>query len=392
MTIRTLIRKCLPLLLVASLAFAFAPRKSRAQSSYGNTFAFWYEDWKPGTTINKLQAANIIVGVQPGALPEIHKSGRRALQYITYYQARFDTAFLKGADDLPNVGFQLNGEFVKSRFGGANNYVLCPNSVELKNRVLRFLDTSMQQGYDGYFLDNTYLDPAAHGICSARHQHINPGVTGGSSYVSLVAAVREKLKTSNPSALLILNPGNPASLASIAPDAKPLWDLPDYVLWESFGYSSLRGPHHDDWKHTLSIAYGLNPDQRSKIIALSFPENVAEARFSFAVARIFGLKWTANLGEKQQGKNDDGGHFGAFLNDLPTGLGEPLGALPDKSSLLLHRTFQYGEVFANTGSSRQAIALPRFGRVYVGDQLEGTTASRKLILEPMTAAFVVNKP
>ncbi len=378
------------LLLITGVSFC-VHAQSQPRSSAGPNFAFWYEDWIPGTTINKLQPANILIGVPPSAVPEIHKSGRRALQYVTYYQARLNTALLTGTDDLPNVGFQLNGEFVKSRFGGTNNYVLCPNGVELKARVMRLLDTSLQQGYDGYFLDNTYLDPAAHGICSAKHQHISPGVTGGSSYVSLVAAVREKLKASSPAAILIINPGNPASLASIAPEAKSLWDLPDYVLWESFGYSSVRGAHHDDWKHTLSIAYSLSAAQRSKIIALSFPEDVAEARFSFAVARIFGLKWTANLGERQQGKNEEGGHFGVFLNQIPFDLGDPVSPIPDKTSQLLHRTFANGEIFVNAGPESVRASIAEGATIYAGDNAPGKSASPQLSLPSMTAVIVLKQ-
>src|SRR5215472_4628059 len=175
------------------------------------TFAFWYDPWQPGTTIQKLKPAKIIVGVPANAIPEIRAAHKLALQYVTYYQSTFQHAFLKDRADLPNVGFEVNGTFEKSKFGGQDNYVLCPNSKELESRVLRHVDESLQAGFDGYFVDNTFLSPSAGEVCNAQHAHLSANSTRGQAYVSLIAAVRQKLKSANPTALLILNPGNPAA-------------------------------------------------------------------------------------------------------------------------------------------------------------------------------------
>jgi hypothetical protein len=384
----------IPLLAAGSLAFCVQARPVNPASAGQDIFAFWYDSWQPDITLKKTQAANVIIGVPPSSVPEIHKSGRRALQYITYYQSHFKTAFLIDRDDLANVGFQVNGEFEKSAFGGDDNYVLCPNSVELRTRVLRYLDGSLKQGFDGYFLDNTFLDPPAHKTCAAAHPHIESGVQGGRAYVDLLAAVRGKLKQQNPSAILVSNPGSPRSADQISSGKPALWDVSDYVLWESYGYSSYRGPRHNRWKSTIadSFTYSAMPEKAAKLLVLSFPENLTEARFSFAVARIFGFKWTANLGDKDQNTDKEGGHFGSFLKDVPFDLGEPLGALPDKSNPLLHRMFQHGEVFANTGTAPQPISLPKSSRVYAGDRTIEATAPRTLSLEPNTAAIVIRNP
>jgi hypothetical protein len=394
MTIRTLIGKCLPLFLViAILVFAFAPRKSRAQSSSANTFAFWYEDWIPDTTIGKLQAANVIIGVPPSAVSEIHKSGRHALQYVTYYQSVFDHPFLKDEADLPKVGFHAKEEFEKSAFGGENNYVLCPNSVELKARALRYVEETVKQGYDGYFVDNTFLGQAAHEICNAPHGHVRDNINGWNAYVYLVAAVKNKLKQENPTALVIINPGKPSSIDRMPSGKTSLWDVSDYILWESYGYSSHRGSGHDRWKNTIdeSFTFAAEPGRVKKIIALSYPEDLAEARFSFAVAKIFGFQWTANLGDRDQHNKEEGGHFGAFLNEVPFALGEPIGGLPEKATPLLHRDFQNGEAFANTGTTAQAISVPKGSAIYLGGQPVQTAAPGKLALGPMTAAIVVRR-
>jgi hypothetical protein len=88
----------------------------------------------------------------------------------------------------------------------------------------------------------------------------------------------------------------------------------------------------------------------------------------------------------------DGGEFGAFLNGIPYELGDPVGPLPEKGHPLLHRTFQHGEIFANTGTGAQRITLPKSSRAFVGDQAIDITASQAFNLEPMKAAIIIRKP
>jgi hypothetical protein len=381
------------LLLIAGVFFCLSHGQSRTKAPVDRTFSFWYEPWQTGVTINKLQDANIIIGVPPAALSEIHQAGKRGLQYVTYYQTGFKTAFLKDGDDLSNVGFNAGSGFEKSAFGGKDNYVLCPNSVELKARVLRYLDGSMKEGVDGYFIDNSFIDPSAHEVCVAPHSHIQSGAQGGRAYVALLSAVREKMKQQNPSAILITNPGSPVWSDKIDDGTPSLWDVSDYVLWESYGYTSHSGPRHDRWKQTLeqSFVYAAAPNKARKVLALSYPQTISEARFAYAVAKIFGFTWTANLGEKQQGKNEDGGHFGVFLNQFPFELGDPVSSLPDKSSRLLHRTFSRGEVFVNTGMESERIPIAKGATIYAGDSAPEKGASAQLTLPSMTAVFVLNQ-
>ncbi|HEY1939985.1 MAG TPA: hypothetical protein VGJ33_18805 [Candidatus Angelobacter sp.] len=378
--------------LVAGVVLCLCPAEFFAQSPGTSTsFSFWYEEWQSGVTISKLQAANVIIGAPSSAVPEIHKNGKHALQYVTYYQSHYKSAFLKDSSDLADVGFQVNGQVEKSVFGGQDNYVLCPNSVELKARVLRYLEGSLKQGFDGYFVDNTFLDPPAHLACGAAHPHIKSGALGGRAYLDLIAAVHQKMKQQNPSAILITNPGAPGWSDKLAAGSPSLWDVSDYVLWESYGYSSEAGPNHDRWKQTIeqSFIYAAQPDKARRILALSYPRSIAEARFAFAVARIFGFPCSANLGEKQQGKDEKGGHFGIFTNDLPADLGAALGSLPDRSSPLLHRSFTNGEIFANSGTTTEHIRVHAGATILLGGVPIKGSASPELELPPMTAAVVL---
>lgn len=373
------------------VSFAFLALVTVCNAQEKDRFSFWYEQWKPETTLKKLERANVLVGVPATAVPEIRKSGRHALQYVTYYQGRFHTMFLKDMQDLPNVGFKVGDQFVKSTYGGENNYVLCPNSVELRNRALAQVSDNVKQGYDGYFIDNTFLDPPAHAVCTAPHQHLEKGVQGGKAYVELVSAISQKLKQQNPKAVVLVNPGNPAWISVLAPGKPSLWDIADYVLWEGYGFTLARGPQHDDWQHCLRVTRSLTPQMSAKVVALSYPVNVAEARLSFAVARIFGLQWTANLGEVDQNSAKAGGHFGVFMNDVPFEIGEPVGPLPDRGATLLHRTFTHGEIFANMGPATETISLRPGEVVLLGEAPAKKLNPDRIQLPPMTAAIVVNQ-
>jgi hypothetical protein len=385
-------------LLLALLLTVLPPLSTQAEKENSSgpavkTFAFWYDPWQPDVTLKKLGRAGVLIGVPPRAVAEIHKSGRRALQYLTYYQSQFSTAFLNDRNDLLHVAFQVNGVFEKSAFGGKDNYVLCPNSVELKARALRYLDSTIKQGFDGYFVDNTFLQPAAHQICTANHQHVSANVQGGRAYVDLLTEVREKIKRQSPFAIIVSNPGDPSWASDIASGQPSLWDVSDYVVWESYGYSSYNGQRHDRWKRTLELSfkYSMVPDKARKILALSYPRNIIEARFAFAVARIFGFQWTANLGDRDENTDKEEGHSGAFLNDIPFDTGEPLGRPPDHSTLLLHRRFTNGEIFANAGTVSQPISVPPRFIIYMGASPPQKTTSEQLVLQPMAAAIVLRE-
>ncbi|HKD78891.1 MAG TPA: hypothetical protein VKH81_04310 [Candidatus Angelobacter sp.] len=383
--------KCFLGMVCFLLSFCVSHGQVRTQSTPDISFAFWYEPWQPGATIRKLEPANVIIGVPLNALPEIHKAGKRGLQYVTYYQSGFGTEFLKNDADLNNVGFKSSKAYDQSAFGGRDNYVLCPNSIELRARITRFLDASLKAGVDGYFIDNTFLDPPAHEVCNAPHSHIKQDTLGGRAYVDLLAAVRERMRQQNPRAILIANPGSPAWSDKIAEGKPSLWDVSDYVVWESYGYTSHAGWQHNRWKETIeqSFLYSASADKAPKLLALSYPKSAEEAQFAFSVAKVFGFAWAANLGENQEGKNQDGGHFGLFLKLTPADLGDPVNSLTERSSRLLHRKFTHGEIFVNVGQSTEQISITSEAIVYIGGNAPVKMGPHVETLPPMTAAIAV---
>jgi hypothetical protein len=327
-------------------------------------FAFWYETWKPGTW-QLLQPANVVIGVPATAVPEIHENRGKALNYVTLYQATFGSTFLRDSQDLPEVGFHTQQGFLPSAFGGANNYVLCANSLEVRSRALRYTEQGLiRDHFDGFFVDNTYLPPAATVACDAKHPHATPEQIGGVAYIELLRAVRDSLKKTKSDALVVTNPGNPGAF-TYQSQGTTLWDLSDYVLWESYGYSSLAGKEHDRLTGTIAASYELSQStQANKIIALSYPTSYAEALCSYAIATVFGFKYAADLGVSDTGRQVGGGHYGTFLSMLPTMSGLPLDAAPASSVPILKRSYRNGCVVVNLGTSPYRLKNPRSSLVF----------------------------
>lgn len=357
-------------------------------------FAFWYEPWKGSETFNKLAKADFVVGVAPEDIGSIHQLGSHALRYVTFYQAQFNTAFLKDQADLANVGFWNDNAFLPSAFGGTNNYVLCDNSKLMHERAIAFVDESLRKDqFDGLFIDNAYLTPAAVRYCSSKnHFHTQPGMRGDDSWLELLSEVRKEVKSISPSALMITNPGDPKNANQLGTGKYSIWDLSDYVLWESYGYSSYRDEKHDRWQETILSSFELPEADRRKILALSYPLNRSEALYSFAVAKIFGFEWTANLGEVDATTGKDGGHFGPFLPDIPFQLGSSKGPIQGtKNSSSIARAFAKGRAIANISASQIEVEVPGNTRVYLGDRVSDYVRSAKIMLSPESAVVYVIK-
>lgn len=344
-------------------------------------FAFWYRTWNPTTTPAQVKPVDVVIGVAPAQVAGVHKLGKRVLQYQTYYQATPNTALLANLADLTNVGFQINRQFVPTAFGTPNWYVMCPNSLIFHKRVQQYVQSAIDSGYDGLMVDNTFFNPPAHLICDGPHSHLDPTAEGGRAFLALLAEVRQTLKAHNPPMMLLTNPGSPTWADEIAQGAPSLWDLSDYVVWESYGYAAYTDARHDRWTDTISRSYQLvqqAPDKAAKTLALSYVFDLGQARYAFAVARFFGMNWTANLGATP---------WGTYFNEIPFQLGNPLGALPPMSPVL-QRQFEHGQVFINNDVLPQTVTVPA-GTLYLGGSASTLSASTAVVLPPRTAAIVI---
>ena len=197
--------------------------------------------------------------------------------------------------------------------------------------------------------------------------------------MTLLAEVRQTIKAHNPKAILMTNPGDPAWADLMVTGSPTVWDLSDYVLWESWGYTGFTDARHDNWSDAILKSYKVianEPENASKLVMLSYVKSVAEARFAFAVARCFRLTGLQMLA-------------GTYLDSIPFSLGEPIGPLPAQDSVL-HRTFEHGEVFVNISATPQSVTVPA-GTLYLGENTQDIAASMALDLSPRTAAIILFK-
>ena len=368
---------------------AIAKHKAAQQpAQQERQFAFWYEDWKPDTW-DKLQPANVLIGVPANAVAEIHGKGGSALHYVTFYQAKFGTVFLKSQDDLAAVGFHTPQGYLPSAFGGENNYVLCSNSQELRTRALAYVDEIVRtKKFDGLFVDNTYLPPATTQVCDAKHAHVTPGENGGSAYVDLLGAVYSAVKKVNPSAVVMINPGNPAKFM-LQSHGHTAWDFSDYTLWESYGYASAVGAGHDRWKQTIEASFDLAKSPNAqRVLALSYPKTDTEALYSYAVASAFGFRYTANLGVSEQGKEGAGGHYGIFAPKLPNLIGSPANPPPAPGTTVLKREYKNGTCIVNLGQSDYVVVADRSATLYAENGSSKLQKGQRYSLPPGKSAIL----
>ncbi len=341
---------------------------------------FGIQPWDPKITPAAIKPAEVVIGLDPSTVATAHALGKRVMQYQTYYQSQPNSLLLESTADLTNVGFEINHQFVVNIFNVVkDSYVMCPNSVVFHQRVQQYIQQAIDSGYDGLFVDNTFLDPPAHRVCDGTHAHVDPSAEGGRAYITLLSEVRQMIKAHNPNAILMTNPGNPAWLDKIATGSPTLWDLSDYVLWEGWGYTA--DAQHDKWADYIPATNAMiaaHPDRIPQLVALSYVKSVTEARFAFAAARFFGLHWTGNINNS----------FGYYLSSIPFGLGEPVEPLPPQDSVL-HRPFEHGEVFVNMSATSQSVTVPA-GTLYLGESSQTVAASTVIGLSPRVAAIVVS--
>ncbi len=327
----------------------------------------------------------MIIGVASTAVVGVHAAKALALAYVTYYQSADPGTFISSEKDVPSVGFFSDGQHLQSTLDPGWD-VLCANSAVFRQRVVKQLNSLLNDHYDGLFIDNTIASPAATDTCTAPHAHVNPGERGDDSYLSLLAEVRSALQQASPNAIIITNPGNPVWADQLGTGIEPsLWQSSDLVLWESYGYTSDTGSEHDDWQNTLtsSYTYAADPTKSSKILALSYPQNISEALFSFSGARMFGFRWTANLRV-----NGTSGHFGEFTSSMPSSVGQPQGPLVSHPGLLA-RQFSNGIAYANTGTSTVSVTISQAGTIMTARGAQAATANSSVSLAPDNAAVLL---
>ncbi len=369
------------------------------------TFAFWYEPYKPvadpDASIRHIGNAAFVVGpdIKPGSA-ELSKSGIALLPYMTLYQtgpwvgsfgADVDPKAVAGMI-APIAFFQKTASFpggpkgyiptVFCRPGNieynskAIQYTTCPNSASFRNMVLQYVENQLAAGVTGFFVDNGYADDIAASAACQSNKHVHyygDDLTSSDAFIGMLMEVSCAIKKRNQRGIIMVNGGVPSDANYYG---LTLGDVSDGQLWESYLRTSYNTAqeHVSDWEtvYRRSIesekAWLAVPPRRMYV--LSYPWNRDEAFFCYATAKLCNLPWSANLGIGDRDHMRFGGHFGTYPELINLRLGSPLDTRQyggEKIGEVYLRRYERGLVVVNPSAQEQRLVVPMMTRSIVRD-------------------------
>jgi len=376
------------------------------------SFAFWYELYKPPTdpdaTIRHIGKAAFVVGTGGSSITDLAKLGIGVLPYVTLYQSsqagltfpKDTDANIVAAKIAPIAFYKNNLQFPDSPAGylptvfcrpdnieytpKSIQYTTCPNSVHFRDIVLTQVNKQLSSGVFGFFVDNGYRDPiAATTVCqSTSHAHYyGENLTSADAFLGMLMEITCAIKKKNPNGILMMNGGVPLESNFYG---LSLYDVVDGVLWESYLRSSYSTPkeHSSSWDSVYRLSIDLEkkwlmtPPQRTYV--LSYPWDRDEAFFCYATAKLFNLPWSAGVGIADPTHAQFGGHFGAYPELVNLRLGAPIDAGQyggEKIGEVYVRRYEKGFVVVNPAVTKQNIVLPPLKRSKIQDIFAGKTIS-----------------
>lgn len=395
-------------LLISDNTAAFA-RSRQPVTGRVETFAFWYEPYKPTTdsdaSIRHIGHGSFVVGPGAGAAADLAKAGMGLLPYVTLYQtSRWAGTFPSTADPravakkiAPIAFYQPGLHYTHAPRGylptvfcrpgnveynpRAIQYTTCPNSAPFRDMVRAHVRKQLAGGVVGFFVDNGYRDDiAARSVCrSTLHAHYyGNDLTSADAFLGLLMEMTCAVKKRNPRGVVMVNGG-------VAPGAEfgglKLGDVSDGLLWESYLRSSYstRDKHVYNWRSVykrsvdLEKAWYASPPER--MFVLSYPWDRGEAFFCYATAKLCNLPWSAGLGISDSDHSRFGGHFGTYPELIALRLGKPTRQRRyggGRIGAVYLRFYEHGLVMVNPTKRPQPLAV-RLDRVRSYRDLYGRT-------------------
>ncbi len=381
-------------LLVSDLAAAVA-RPPAARVPRVETFAFWYQPYKPSTDPDPSlkYIGNVPIVIGPGAefAKDLVKNQRGLLPYVTYYQTyNWAGVFPNSAepqmvaDKIAPICFYRKSlkfpdsppGYVPSTFCRPGNveykadavqYTICPNSARFREMVLAHAVTQLDGGALGFFVDNGFPDDiATHAVCeSEQHEHYyGDSLTAGDAFLGILLEVLCEVKKRHPEGIVMVNGGVPPKSSFFG---LTLGDVCDGQLWESFLRSSYNTPkeHVDDWqqvyRRSIQEEKGWLATPPQRMFVLSYPWDRREAFFCYATAKLCQLPWSACLGDQDPEHKVFGGHFGTYPELVDLRLGKPVEEKQfggTKSGEIYFREYEQGLVVVNPTMFPKTVKLP----------------------------------
>jgi len=397
---------------ISTKAAAFA-HPATPPSERVETFAFWYEPYKPTVdtdrSVRHIGNAAFVVGPGAGVAADLAKTGTGVLPYITLYQTadwtgtfRVNADFTTVLEKIAPIAFfrptlRFPGSppgYVPTVFCRPGNpeynpqsiqYTTCPNSKVFRDMVLARVNKQIAGGVLGFFVDNGYVDDiAALSVCqSTNHAHYyGDNLTSADAFLGMLMEITCILKKLNPHGIVMVNGGVPGRAEFYG---LKLGNVCDGQLWEGYLRSSYSTPkeHIADWRTVyrrsveLEKAWHATPPRR--MFVLSYPWNREEAFFCFATAKLCDLPWSAGLGINDPYHKQFGGHFGTYPELVNLRLGSPTDVRQyggEKLGEVYVRRFERGVVVVNPTKQAQKVTLSLTGRnqcrdIYAKKDLSG---------------------
>ncbi len=404
-------------LITSTMVAAFAHPKESV-SERVETFAFWYEPYKPTPdpdgSMRHIGNAAFVVGAGDNAITDLAKAGIGVLPYITLYQT---STFAKDADatavieKIAPIAFYLQtarfpdspSGYVPTVFSRPGNieynplsirYTTCPNSAQFRDIILKEVHKQLAEGAFGFFVDNGYEDDiAASSVCQS-HQHAHyygDNLTSADAFIGMLMEITCAVKQRNPRGIVMVNGGVPEGSQFYG---LSLNDVIDGRLWESYlrsSYGTLR-KHVDNWESVYRRSVDLEKAWQTttprRMFVLSYPWNRDEAFFCYATAKLCNLPWAANLGISDPTHSQFGGHFGTYPEVVNLRLGAPtiVGQYGgEKFGEVYLRSYERGFVVVNPTRQEQTLVLPpdmrrNFRDVFANEEMSGDVVT--LVLTP----------
>jgi hypothetical protein len=263
-------------------------------------------------------------------------------------------------------------------------YTTCPNSAELRRRVLARVDAALRDGAGGFFIDNGYFDDlGARTACeSTTHAHVYGELTGAASFLGLLTELVAHAKRHDARAVVLVNEGVPDETRFYGASID---DLADGIVWESYLFTTYvpRERHASQWDEVYRASVERERAQpRRRTYVLSYPWDRDEAFFAFATAKLCALPFAASLGRQGWA-----GVTPAFVELTRTRLGGVADAREvggTRAGELYTRRYQHGMVLVNPTAAAQetTVAGPdgRYRELFTG--ASGTSARITVCLPP----------
>jgi len=275
----------------------------------------------------RLAGIPLLINVQQKDwIEDAHRKGFRGISYTSCMDMLIDPSANKSGGRMlltPETANGLlidkDGRFVDTLMDGTRRLhrkLVCPNSTTYVEKMLQYLQTVMEQGMDGLFVDNVseprvecygqgmrvgyssryhtvlaespavkFRDPRLTDV--PVHTHLYPDQNQSYAFRQLLLKIRKMVKTYGPDKIMVINGGLPYA------------DCADATMIESYVCSWAWKGRRQNWQQLKELAQKYAPyiGRGSAVIALSyFGETQAtvkdDAFFSYAAARLSDFIWS----------------------------------------------------------------------------------------------------